>query len=101
MDRKMLKWAPFDSVVSGKKVINEVMHEKKKIKKPILSEDQLKNIENKILDSYNSKDFVTISYYESGYIYNIDSYIKKIDYINKIVYLNNKLIFFNQIMNVI
>lgn len=101
MDRKMLKWAPFDSVVSGKKVVNEVMHEKKKIKKPVLSEDQLKNIENKILDSYNSKDMVTISYYESGYIHNIDSHIKKIDYINKIVYLNNKLIYFNQIMNVI
>ena len=101
MDRKMLKWAPFDSVVSGKKVVNEVMHEKKKIKKPVLSEDQLKNIENKILDSYNSKDMVTISYYESGYIHNIASYIKKIDHINKIVYLNNKLIYFNQIMNVI
>lgn len=100
MDRKMLKWAPFESVVSTNKVMKEVMHEKNKIKKPILSIEQVEDIENKIINAYRDQDNINISYYEKGYIYNINSYIKKIDCINKLVYLNNKIIYFNQITNV-
>ena len=99
MDRKIIKWTPFDSVINSKKVIKEITHERERISKPILSEDQLKYIEDSIRDAYTNKDIININYYEAGYIHNIKSNINKIDYLNKIVYLNNKLLYFNQIIS--
>ena len=54
IDRGMIKWEPFNSVIPSSKVIKDVMKEKNKIKKPILSEDQLKIIEQKLIESFNS-----------------------------------------------
>lgn len=100
MDRGMIKWEPFNSVIPSSKVIKDVINEKNKIKKPILSEEQLKNIEQKLIDSYNSKENIIISYFQNGYILNEEGIIKKIDYINKKVYLDYKIIYFSQITDI-
>ena len=38
--RGIIKWRPFDSVISGNKVVKELLKERAKIKRPILSEEQ-------------------------------------------------------------
>ena len=37
-DRGMIKWMPFNSVVSSKEIINSILKDKSKISMPILSE---------------------------------------------------------------
>ena len=58
MDRKMIKWEPFNSVISSSKMIKDVLKEKEKIKKPILSEEQLLLINNQILEYFQTKEQV-------------------------------------------
>ena len=100
-DRGIIKWAPFDSVISSKKVIRDIENSKHKIVKPILSEDELNNIESIILDSYHNKDEIEIKYFYNGKYYKIKNIISKIDNIKKIIVLdNNKKIYFNQIVSV-
>ena len=57
-DRGMIKWQPFDSLLSTKKVAKEIINEKSKVAMPTLSEDQLLNIEEKVLEAYYNGETV-------------------------------------------
>ena len=54
-DRGMIKWMPFNSVVSSKEIINSILKDKSKISMPILSEEQKNVNEQKLLIAYYSK----------------------------------------------
>ena len=98
----MNKWMPFNAVCDGNNLVDEIIYEKSKIRKPILSEDQLNNIQTKILESFNSKELIKIKYYMNNRIYELDSIIKKIDNINKLIeFKNGKKLYFSQIINII
>lgn len=97
-DRGMIKWQPFDSVISGKSIINSINQEKNKVNKPILSEEEIINLENKIIEAFYCKNKITIKYYTNGYIKTIEGKIKKIDHVSKIIYLNSITLLFNQIL---
>ena len=100
-DRKMVKWAPFNSVVNTKKICYEIQNKKNYIKIPTLSQDQLNEIENNILSAYYSKCYSIIKYYYMGKIYSITSKIKYIDKIkHQIILSNGNILSFNQIINV-
>ena len=71
-DRGMIKWMPFNSVVSSKEIINSILKNKSKI---------------------------NISYYQNGNINLINSYIKKIDFTYHKIYFENKTILFDQIVS--
>lgn len=86
-DRGMIKWQPFNSVVSSKEMVNSLIKEKQKIKKPNISDDDKKALEGKIIDAYYMQNKIKITYYKNGYLLNTTSKIKKIDQIYKIVYL--------------
>ena len=100
-DRGMIKWAPFDSVIGTKKLCYDILKEKDYIQIPILSQEQLEDIESNILSSYYSKSNLKITYYYMGKIYNTNSKIKYIDkYKNQIILNNGKILFFKQILGV-
>ena len=44
-DRGIIKWLPFDSLVNSKSVVESILYEKRKVKKPILSLEQTEEIE--------------------------------------------------------
>ena len=48
IDRGIIKWHPFDSCYSSAKILNEIHIKKEKETLPILSEDQLNVLEEKI-----------------------------------------------------
>lgn len=100
IDRGMIKWEPFNAVIPSKAVIKSLTHEKERIRKPNLSEDQIKEIENSILEAFNLDIEVTLSYYQNGYIYKLNSKIKKIDSLSRKIYFNNKILYFNQILRI-
>ena len=51
-DRGMIKWMPFNSVVASKDILYSLMKEKTKVTRPIMSDDEIKTIEDAIIDAY-------------------------------------------------
>jgi hypothetical protein len=101
-DRGIIKWAPFSSLPIQNKMIKNLIYEKNKIKKPILSEEQIKEIENIIIEAFYEQANIKIEYFKNGYLQDTIAKINNIDYTFKKIYLNNqKIIFFNQIINAI
>lgn len=98
-DRGMIKWMPFNSVVSSKEVISSILKEKSKINMPILSDEQKNVNEQRLLIAYYSKSKINISYYQNGKINLINSYIKKIDFTYHKIYFENITILFDQIVS--
>lgn len=99
-DRGMIKWQPFNSVISSQKIITDILKEKNKITRPVLSNENIKEIEDKLIDSYYCQTTINIHYYTAGIIKTIKAKIKKIDYVSKIIYLNNLKIYFKQILSI-
>lgn len=101
MTTKNGAWAPFNSVMDGQNVLSHLTEEKNKVTKPILSDDQKLELENKIIEYYEQKDEITINYYESGYIKNLYGIITKIDPIKRKIYINNTVsLHFSNILNI-
>ncbi len=100
-DRGMIKWQPFDSVISSKSLLNTLVHEKEKIAKPVLSLDEECIIEEYIIEAFYSQEDVTLQYYWNGYLQVLTGKIKKIDRISKIIYLNSQRLFFKQIVAIL
>ena len=100
-DRGMKKWLPFDSLTNTRKMKHELSKKKIKIEKPILSEDQLETIEEKILEAYFNKDVIKIYYYFNNNILIRQEKIKSIDNNKKqLILSDNTKILFKQITNV-
>ena len=98
-DRGMMKWAPFYSVLSEKEIGDGV--EKHDInEKPELSEDQINEIENIIMDAYNNKLEITILVYDKHKNYYLTGYITKLDPLNKTIYINKKPLLFTNILKI-
>ena len=101
IDRGIIKWAPFNSVTPSKELINRLAKEKLKVNKPILSEEQLSDIQTKLYEAYNNELEPIINYYKNGIIFKEKSKIKVLDLAhNRIILKSNKIIYFNQIINI-
>lgn len=97
-DRGMMKWAPFYSVMSEDEVRSTI--KKKEIQpKPELSEDQIMELENLIVEAYNSKNIVELTVYDNGKFIKKSGIVTKLDSTHKAIYLNKKMIMFNNIIN--
>ncbi len=100
-DRGMKKWLPFDSLTNTNKMKHELSKKKIKIEKPILSEDQLINLDNKIMEAFFNKDIIKISYYFNNNIIKKEVRIKSIDYNKKQILLSdNTKLYSKQIINI-
>lgn len=78
-DRGLIKWAPFDSLVGFRTNIEQMLIERNKIEKPILSLDQINELNNQINQIDLGKTNVLIEYYEKGFIYQLTTTINKIE----------------------
>ena len=100
-ERGMIKWQPFSAVAPSNILVNEVMKKKNRVKMPTLSDDQISNIEDKILNSYKLQVPITIKYYKNYSIYLKEGIISKIDIIAKKIFINdNSTIYFSQIIEI-
>lgn len=100
-DRGMIKWQPFDSVISSKSVMKSITHEKEKIAMPVLSSEEEMQLEEKIIEAFYLQEDITLQYYWDGYLQTISGKIKKIEPISKKIYLNSKILFFKQIVMIL
>lgn len=65
-DRGMIKWMPFDSVTSSKKMVQNILLEKSKVSKSHLSEEQILEIEEKVWEGFHNQIPLNIIYYYQG-----------------------------------
>ncbi|MBO1628243.1 YolD-like family protein [Bacillus arachidis] len=93
--RGMIKWTPFAAIPEQFVGIREIIKEKTKMPRPVLTQDTKELIENKLLCSLLSEEEILITYYEDGHL--LTSYITVTD----IDPLNNSVIctdaFYNKI----
>ena len=90
-DRGMIKWQPFNSVIPSSYIIKCLEEEKKRISMPILSEDELNDLNNQIITAYYQKEPITIYYYYKKKFFKITDIITKISSSNKLIYLEKGL----------
>lgn len=98
-DRGMMKWAPFYSVLSEKEIQTSI-DSNETYSKPELSEDQIYELENTIVDAYNNKKEVEIKIFESHKFTKKQGIINKLDPIHKAIYLDKKLVLFSNIIDI-
>lgn len=90
-DRGMKKWAPYKSLVEHDPAINKMKEDKKKISKPLISNEEAEEI-NEILETYNGEPII-ITIYKNGELIDIETSLKRIDpYEHKLILPNRKSI---------
>lgn len=73
----MVKWSPFAAMPEQFAGIREIIKEKNKVTRPILTDDEKELIENMLLCSLLSEEEILITYYEDGYL--LSSYMTVVD----------------------
>lgn len=101
-DRGTVKWAPFNSVIDGNQILKEIKFEKSKIQKPILSDEQISDLEEKIITAYTQNIKISLYFYKNEHINTIDGKITKLDSVNKLIIINNTTkMYFNNIIDIL
>ncbi|MGH0613176.1 YolD-like family protein [Bacillus cereus] len=75
--RGMVKWQPFASMPEQFAGIREIIREKNKVTRPILTDEEKELIENMLLCSLLSEEEILITYYEDGYL--LSNYMTVVD----------------------
>lgn len=88
-DRGLIKWLPFDALSGYKEAINALKEKRNKIDLPMLSQDQIDQLNYELSVATNLKKNVTLYYYSSGKIYYQSGFVTQLDYINKRIKLND------------
>ena len=99
--RGIIKWRPFDSVMSSNKVIKELLKERSKIKKPILSDEQENILEQKLIIAFYTNSTIKVSYFNNGMINDFEDQIKKIDSTYHKIYFHHHILLFEQIIEIL
>lgn len=98
-DRGMKKWAPFSSLIEQATCLEEMKYQRNKVSKPILTEDQMEKI-NYVLQSYQKGQIVKIKFYHDGYLYVINTTIKRIDLENRKLILEKGKLDFSDLIDI-
>jgi len=98
-DRGMKKWAPFSSLIEQATCLEQMKYERNKIPKPILTDDQKEKIEY-VLQTYEKGQLVKIKFFNDGYLYFINTQIKRIDLENRKLILENGKLDFSNIIDI-
>ncbi|MFF2883467.1 YolD-like family protein [Bacillus toyonensis] len=83
--RGMVKWSPFAAMPEQFARIREIIKEKNKIARPILTSEEKELIENMLLCSLLSEEEILITYYEGGYLLTNYMTIIDIDLLNSAI----------------
>ena len=96
--RGMKKWMPFNALEHYDDYIHSVYEIRNRIEKPILSEEQIEEL-NESLVKYNH-DEVEVTYFKQGEIKKIQGFINKIDTVNKSITISNIKILFSNLLKI-
>lgn len=90
-DRGIIKWAPFDSLAGLNDKIKDMIRNRLKRDRPVLSSDQLEYLDTTLEKAITSNLELNIHYYEDGFIKTLYGYVRKIDPIHRKLHLKNRI----------
>lgn len=100
-DRGIIKWAPFDALVGYHSLLKELRHRLGKSERPILSQDQLDELNLKLQQAWTKKSPIVVHYFDDGYTQTMSGNLLKLDWINKRIILEGRyVISANQIIEI-
>jgi hypothetical protein len=95
-----MSWAPFNSVINNHDIMSDIKEKETYINKPEYTEEQLEELEFKIINAYTSKDQINIYYYHNHKSICVVGIINKIDSTYKRIRINNTYINFFDIIKI-
>ncbi|MBF7023655.1 YolD-like family protein [Staphylococcus kloosii] len=88
--RKMVKWQPFATIPEQYERLEQYMLDQNKIERPILSDDQLKELNSKLIDKMFNDPYIELKCFSNGYINNEIGYVHKVDVLKSELHLSVK-----------
>ena len=95
-DRGMKKWAPYASLIEQKGTVQEMKGDKRKVQKPLLSQEQAEDI-NRFMVQLKKGQSVRITYFNEGHIQLIQGVIQRLDFDAKTLVIEGTTLSFRQI----
>ncbi|HGO2433317.1 TPA: YolD-like family protein [Staphylococcus aureus] len=82
MGRGMIKWAPFASLPEQFETIQQYIIDQNKITRPVLSDDQLAELNIRLHEALQYAQPVEVKFYNNGFVDSVRLTIYRIDAIN-------------------
>lgn len=98
MQRKMIKWKPFNTLLKYKDIL-DIERNRSLIDKPVIMEDRIIKIDN-ILKDVNENTLVKVKYFNKGVLFYITGNIKKVNEIEKYILINNTRIYYKNFIDI-
>lgn len=86
--RGMVKWQPFKTMPEQYERLEQYILDQNKIERPILSEDQLNELNDTLVYKMFHDPSLTVSYYKDGYIENVEGIIHKVGDLEQCLYIH-------------
>lgn len=77
--RGIVKWNAFKTMPQQYEILDQHIEDQNKIDMPLLSDEQLQDINEKVHEKIQKNRVADISYWENGYVYTLQCFINKID----------------------
>ncbi|HDE6658649.1 TPA: YolD-like family protein [Staphylococcus aureus] len=82
MERGMIKWAPFATLPEQFETIQQYIIDQNKITRPVLSDDQLAELNIRLHEALQYAQPVEVKFYNNGFVDSVRLTIYRIDAIN-------------------
>ncbi|MBM9447071.1 MULTISPECIES: YolD-like family protein [Staphylococcus] len=86
--RGMVKWQPFKTMPEQYERLEQYILDQNKIERPILSEDQLNELNDTLVYKMFHDPSIIVSYYKNGYIENVKGIIHKVGDLEECLYIH-------------
>ena len=91
-DRKMMKWMPFHALLEQGDYINDLLNGRIKKEMPVLSIDQLEEMNYKLETAFIFQSEVIIKYFDKGAFHSVQGVLTRADHYRKEIYLGETAI---------
>ncbi|RIN27730.1 YolD-like family protein [Staphylococcus succinus] len=88
--RGIKKWQPFKTMPEQYEKLEQYMEDQNKVDMPLLSQEQLEEINDKVNHKIKKQIIADLSYWQDGYVITIQCYINKVDELNGIMLVTNE-----------
>ncbi|WP_103252608.1 YolD-like family protein [Staphylococcus aureus] len=85
--RGMKKWLPMATIPEQYERLEQYIQGQNKIEKPLLSEDQIENINDTLASKMIDNTLAKIQYFSNGYIKSVQGIIHKVDTLDSVLYI--------------
>lgn len=86
-DRGMMKWNAFNALLAHGSNVKKMMLERKKVEKPILSSDQIEDLNLKLMVAVEEEREIQVAFYNKGYILLAEGPVVNVDVYSKLLVL--------------